>query len=88
MDRRGLGQLIDEGAGARRGLLTAAEADVLRSSAKFRNDIAHGKIMCHPDPAEAYGPCDVFTFVESIHEAVTDLHERTASQQTEAPLPA
>lgn len=88
VDKRGLGQLIVEGAGARRCLLTAPEADTLRSSARFRNDIAHGKIMCHQDPAKAYGPRDVLTFVESIHEAVTDLYERTAGQQTEAPLPA
>lgn len=87
VDKRGLGQLIDEGAGARRGLLTAAEADVLRSSAKFRNDIAHGKIMCHPDPIEAYEPRDVLTFVESIHEAVTDLYERTAGPQAKMSLP-
>jgi hypothetical protein len=84
VDGRGLGQLIDEGAGARRGLLSATEADVLRSSARFRNDVAHGNIMCHEDPAKAYGPHDVLTFVESIHEAVTDLYERMASQQTEA----
>ena len=88
LDRRGFGQLIDEGAGTRRGLLSAAEADVLRSTARFRNDIAHGKITCHEDPAKAYGPCDVLTFVESIHEAVTDLYERAAGRQIAASIPA
>ena len=81
VDKRGLGQLVTEGAGQRRGLLSAEEADVLRSTAEFRNLIAHGKILCHEDPAKAYGPHDVLTFVESVHEAITDLYERTVRRQ-------
>ena len=88
LDRRGLNQLISEGAGARRGLLSPVEFDVLRSTAGFRNDIAHGKITCHEDLAKAYGPTDVLMFVQSIHEAVTDLYRRAIEQQVVASLPA
>jgi len=80
-DRRGLGQLVTEGAGQPRGLLSAVEADALRSTAEFRNLIARGKILCHEDPTKAYGPRDVLAFVESVHEAITDLYERAARRQ-------
>lgn len=80
-DRRTLGPLINEAEGSRRGLITAEEAAALRNSAKFRNLIAHGKIITHEDPGKSYVAKDALVFIESVHEAISDLYQRVARRQ-------
>lgn len=79
-DTRTFVPLVEQAAGKRHGLITAEEATVLRSGTEFRNLLAHGRIICHKDPEKSYKPKDAWEFIQSVHEAVSDLYERAASR--------
>jgi Protein of unknown function DUF86 len=58
------------------GLITKDEAIALRTAAQLRNRIVHGYLQPKPPPY-SYSPLDAMTMLGAIHEAVTDLYERT-----------
>ncbi len=65
------------GRARRAGLLTKHEAAALeRHGAGFRNGILHGGLLLPKPPPTSYSPEDAMTFLQAIHDAMSDLYGR------------
>jgi hypothetical protein len=74
-DRRTFRNLINQA--REHELITPAEADALKDAARLRNHIVHGHLQPKPPP-DSYTPQNAMDTLQAIHEAVSDLYDRTA----------